>query len=131
MLRPTVLRRSRPAPTVALGLAAVLVTGVSSGCSFRMVRPAPAREDWPARGSGPASELPCTSSPAPPLIDLALGLGLGTLGFVERDSGTATVALGTALLSLPFFASSIYGAYNVNNCRRYQSAVIDASTPAP
>jgi hypothetical protein len=125
MLRSTP-RRSRFAPAVALALVVTL-----GGCSFRIVRPAPAREDWPARGSGQASEVRCTSSPAPPLVDLGMGLGLGTLGYFERESGTKALALGVALLSLPFFASSIYGAYNVNKCRRYQSAVIDASAPGP
>jgi hypothetical protein len=119
-------RRPRLAPTVALGLTIAL-----TGCSFRLVRPAPPREEWPARGSGNMSQVPCTASPAPPIADFGIAVAAGTLGFVERNSGTSTAALGLALLSLPFLASSVYGTYNVAKCRRYQSAIVDATAPAP
>lgn len=125
MLPSSASRRPRLAQTVALGL-----TMAVTGCSFRIMRPAPPREEWPARGSGNTSEARCTASVAPPVVDFGLAAGAATLGFVERNSGTSTAALGLALLSLPFLASSIYGTYNVTNCRRYQSA-IDAAAPAP
>jgi hypothetical protein len=108
-----------------LALSLLLAT---SGCSFRLVRPAPPREEWPARGSGNASEVPCTASYAPPAVDLVLASASGTVGFIERNSGTSTAALGFMILSLPFLASSIYGAYHVTGCRRYQNAVVDAET---
>jgi hypothetical protein len=129
MLRSSASRRPRLAPTVALGLTIAMTT--TTGCSFRLVRPAPPREDWPARGSGNTSEVRCTATLAPPVVDFTLAAGVATLGYVERNSGTSTAALGLALLSLPFLASSIYGTYNITKCRRYQSAIVDAAAPAP
>lgn len=126
MLRSSAWRRPRLAQTVALGL-----TIAMTGCSFRVVRPAPPRDEWPARGSGNTSEVPCTTSIAPPIIDVGFAGAAVTLGFVERNSGTPTAALGLALLSLPFLASSIYGTYNVTKCRRYQSAIDAAAAPTP
>jgi hypothetical protein len=101
------------------------------GCSFRLVRPPPPREEWPARGSGNTSEVSCTASPAPPIADLTVAAGTTTIGFLERNSGTPTVAVGLMLLAVPFVASAIYGTYHVNHCRRYKAAVVDAAAPAP
>lgn len=123
MSGPPATRRPRLFTMLALGLVIAW-----SGCSFRIVRPAPPREEWPVRGAGSFSEVPCTSTPAPPIVDLGLAAGLGTLGFIERNSGTPNVALGFALLSIPFLASSVYGALRVGGCHRYRSAVADAST---
>jgi hypothetical protein len=124
MSRPNATRR-RPGATPLLALSLLVA---ASGCSFRVVRPPPARADWPARGSGNTSEIGCTATYGPAAADLIMATAAGTIGFVERNSGTSTAAIGLMVLALPFLASSVYGAYHATGCRRYQTAVYDAQT---
>jgi hypothetical protein len=97
-----------------------------AGCSFKLMRPPPARGDWPDPVTPSSSQEKCTRSPAPPGVDTSVALILGTLSYVESDSGSRrwfTPVTGAA--ALPFLASAIYGYWNMGRCRQYQSLFTD------
>jgi hypothetical protein len=116
MLRPNRARRLS-APVL---LALCLVVG-AGGCSFKLVRPAPPRADWPTKVDAHSSEDPCMSSPAPPIADGVVFTAANALAYLERNSGAPIAAVGLVVVSVPFLVSAVYGAYHVNKCKRYQS----------
>jgi hypothetical protein len=106
----------------ALGLASLAL----GGCSFKILRPPPARGDWPDPVTPSSSQARCSITLGPPIVDTTAALTLGTLSYVERNSGSArwfTPAAGLA--ALPFLASAIYGYWNAGRCRQYQSLFTD------
>jgi len=109
------------APRALRRAAIVLVALAASGCSFRLVHPAPVRADWPAQVTAHDSEVACTSTPAPPIADAGLFAAGAALTYIERTSGSPPFTVGIALASLPFLASAIYGTVQVSRCRQYQS----------
>jgi hypothetical protein len=117
----------RRVATVFVAAVAAVVFGLGlGGCSFKVMRPPPARGDWPDPVTPSSSQAKCTRSPAPPVLDTSVALILGTLSYVERDSGSRrwfTPATGAA--ALPFLASAIYGYWNMGRCRQYQSLFTD------
>ena len=111
-----------PLPLLLLALA-------SAGCSFKIVRPPPARSEWPVNVTSHDSELGCTSTPAPPIVDGLFFATGATLAYVERNSGTPSLAIGIGLASVPFLISAIYGAINVSACRGYQARFRPSAGP--
>jgi hypothetical protein len=114
--------RARPSsPLVASALVFVVGAALgSSGCSFLIVRPPPARADWPDPVTPHSSQLRCTSTVAPPVIDATVALGLGTLAYVERDSSVRVFSPIVAAAALPYLVSAFYGAFEVTRCRSYE-----------
>jgi hypothetical protein len=83
-LAPTAARRRARGPlAAALGLGLVM-----GGCSFYRLQPPPHREDWPSTVDEHSSQLRCTSSYGPALVDTVIGVTLATLAFVERNAIT-------------------------------------------
>ena len=114
--------RSRLRGAVAVGLALL-----ASGCSFRIVRPAPARDEWPNPVLASSSQVGCTDSPAPPIVDTGVAGVLGSIAYIERHSGSPPLTIGIGLAALPFLVSAIYGYIDTAQCRRYERLF----TPAP
>jgi hypothetical protein len=104
-------------------------TLVMGGCSFvpKLVRPPPPPDAWPdpARPDSYSVQDRCTSSPFPPVVDTGLAFGLGTLTYIERNSGfpPTTYALGVA--SVGFLVGAIYGYATTHQCRRYNALFED------
>jgi hypothetical protein len=113
-------RRPRPAAALALAL-------VVSGCSFRLVQPAPPRSEWPDPVLPSSSQVRCTESYLPPAADLTFAAITGTLAYVERDSGAPQVALLLGITSIPLLVSGIYGLVKVSSCRSYQARFREAA----
>jgi hypothetical protein len=63
----------------------------------------------------------CTASFGPPIVDTVAAGGLGTLGYIERNSGSSTLALIIGLSAIPYLASAMYGYVNSARCHSYQS----------
>jgi hypothetical protein len=116
------MRRSQHTTGWAYCLASTLVLG---GCSFvpKLVVPAPPSQDWPdpARPDSYSTRDRCTSSLFPPIVDTGMAVSLGTLTYIERNSGfpPTTYALGVA--GAGFLVAAIYGYVTTNQCRRYNS----------
>jgi hypothetical protein len=108
--------RSHGPRALALGLSLL-----ASGCSFRLVRPAPATDDWPNPVLPTSSQVECTDSLAPPIGDTGVTAALGTLTYVERHSGSPAVTYAIGLAAIPFLVSAIYGYIETQHCRHYQS----------
>jgi hypothetical protein len=110
--------RRGPGPTVAL----VLTLGLAAtGCSFRFIKPAPARDTWPSPVLPESSEERCTDVVGLPVADTIIGTGLGTLTYIERHSGSPTITVGLGLATIPYVASAIYGYIQTSRCDRYKS----------
>ncbi len=117
-------RSARSLVAGAAGLTALAL----GGCSFKILRPPPARADWPDPVTPSSSQAKCTRSPAPPLLDTGVALTFGSLSYIERNSGTSRwFTPMTGLAAVPFLASAIYGFWNVGRCRQYQSLFTDQS----
>jgi hypothetical protein len=114
-----------PLPAAACLLALAVA---SSGCSFRLLRPAPPRREWPEQVTASTSEEPCTVSPVPVAADLIFGSILGTLSYIERNSGSPKIAFGIGVAAVPMLISGVYGAVTVSRCRSYKSRFIDPAT---
>ena len=108
------------APKLALAVA-VAVTLASSGCSFRLVRPAPPRSEWPDPVLPSSSEERCTESPLPVVADATMGTISGGLGFIERNSGSPEIAIVLGVAAVPLLISAVYGAVTVSRCRSYKT----------
>src|SRR5262245_8200438 len=94
----------------AASLLAIAAVFISAGCSFRLVRPAPPRSEWPNPVLPSSSEERCTESVIPVVADAAFGTIFASLAYIERNSGAPEVALGIGIASVPFLVSAIYGA---------------------
>jgi hypothetical protein len=114
--RPQV-REGRRLPRAAFLLLAIL----SSSCSFVIVRPAPPREDWPEPVRPDSSEDKCTDSIAPPVADLVFSSILGSLTYIERNSGSPALTIGIGIAAVPPLVSSIWGFAKTAQCRRYKA----------
>jgi hypothetical protein len=101
----------------ALGLALF----AAAGCSFTVIRPSPVRADWPDPVTPHSSQMKCTRSPAPPLLDTGVALTFGTLAYIERDSGARWFTPLASAAAVPFVASALYGYWMTGRCRSYQS----------
>jgi hypothetical protein len=125
----------RPSPAfVHLGSAsglralACLLVLTCTGCSFRILRPAPPRSDWPEPVLPSSSEERCTNSLLPVVADATAGTIMASVGYIERNSGAPEVAFTVGALAIPFLISSLYGAVTVTRCRAYKAHFIDAAT---
>jgi hypothetical protein len=116
------MKRSRP---VACLVAAVLACA-ASGCSFKLVRPAPPREEWPDSVLRTTSQVPCTSSYTAPVADTLTGTLFGSLGYLERNSGSPKVAFVIGTAAVPMLISAVYGYISVTRCRAYRDRFYDA-----
>ena len=100
-------------------LSASIVLG---GCSFALVAGAPPRDKWPSDNRWGLDLNHCTASPAAPIADGALALGLwGSAVYVVRDGGDAA-PVEAALILIPavvYLASSLYGFSATSKCRTY------------
>ena len=108
------VRAVAPAIAVAVALA-------SSGCSFRLVRPAPPRSEWPDPALAGSSEERCTDSPLPPIADATFAAIFGSLGYIERNSGAPEIAFGIGIAAVPMLISAVYGTVMVSRCRAYKT----------
>src|SRR5258706_11770070 len=61
------------------------------GCSFLLVKPAPSPEEWPNPVVASSSEDKCTASAIPAAADTFMAGTLGTLAYIERNSGLRVV----------------------------------------
>ena len=122
-------RQGRSSRHVA-GLSIWALALVCAGCSFRLVRPAPPRDEWPDPVLPSSSESRCTDSALPVAADFVVATILGTVSYLERNSGSPKVALGIGVIAVPFFVSGVYGAVNVPSCRSYKSRFHDAAPAA-
>jgi hypothetical protein len=105
---------------LALAVATTVgLTPFASGCSFKLVRPAPAPADWPNPVVPSSSQQGCTASLAPPAADTAIFGGLAGVAVLERHAGSTAITAGLALSSIPFLVSAVYGYVTTANCRRY------------
>jgi hypothetical protein len=131
MTGPARARRAlRRARVVSLALALSM-----GGCSFMRVRPPPPPTTWPDPVLPESSELPCTPTLGPPILDSVVSVGFGTIAFVERnashyDPATGayvadvpgrSIAAGFGLASIVAAASAIYGYVETSRCRRYKA----------
>jgi hypothetical protein len=120
--------RSARQPSHARTATALLLAGLATGgCSFALVRPAPAPVDWPYPVTEHSSQQKCTSSLAPPNADLGAALGLGGLAFAyaarngaDQDPTTRWFTPIVGASALPFIASAVYGYFQIGRCRSYQ-----------
>jgi hypothetical protein len=123
----------RDRPRQARAAAALLLAGLATGgCSFTLVRPPPARADWPYPVTEHSSQQKCTSSLAPPNADLGVALGLGGLAYFyaarhggEQDPTTRWFTPIVGASALPFLASAVYGYFKIGSCRSYQNLFAD------
>lgn len=121
MIRPRPARaRHRPVAIWALAL-------IVSGCSFRLVRPPPPRDQWPNPVLPSSSQDPCTDTYMPAIADFTFGALFGSLAYVERNSGAPQLALAMGIGSLPLLASGIYGLVKITSCRNYKARFQDAA----
>jgi hypothetical protein len=107
-----------PRQTDACALALAFVLG---GCSFEVIKPAPAPSTWPNPVLPDSSERPCTDSIGLPIVDTIIGGSLGTLTYIERNSGSHTITIGIGIASIPYLASAVYGYIQTARCDRYKS----------
>jgi hypothetical protein len=107
-------------PTTSLRRAVLLLALTSTGCSLKFVRPAPPRADWPSPVTSDSSQEGCTDLTALPVADTIAGVGFGTIGFLERNSGSRVIALGLDLTAIPFLVSAGYGYFHTVRCHRYE-----------
>ena len=129
-------RGARPPRCPQAGLAVALILALGAGgCSFHWVKPAPPRDEWPNPESSGWSEERCTTSVGPPVADTVVGVALGTLAFIERNSVSYSVqdmryepdvpsraiagVLGIG--GLVALASAVYGYVQTTRCDHYQS----------
>jgi len=115
---------------------AIGLLGTSSGCSYVFTRGPTARVDTLAAPE-PSASPPCSTSNAPPAIDLVLGsasFGVGMLGLAEAampssSSGSSlsginkSAAVPGAILALVgtvFLASAVTGLGRTAECRRLE-----------
>jgi hypothetical protein len=91
------------------------------------MRPAPPASEWPNLVLPSSSQLECTDSLAPPIGDTGVTAALGTIAYLERNSGSPAVTAGIGLAVIPFLISAIYGYVETIQCRRYDSRF----TPSP
>jgi len=117
---------------------AIGLLGTSSGCSYVFTRGPTARVDTLAAPE-PSASPPCSTSNAPPAIDLVLGsasFGVGMLGLAEaampsRSSGEFSSLSGInksaavpgailALVGTVFLASAVTGLGRTAECRRLE-----------
>jgi hypothetical protein len=119
------LASGAPSRTAACLLALALV---SSGCSFRLLRPAPPRAEWPNPVLPSSSEEQCTDSALPVVADATFGAIFGSLAYIERNSGSPKVAFGIGVAAVPLLISAAYGAVTVSRCRSYKKLFIDPAT---
>jgi hypothetical protein len=105
----------------AARLGALLVALGSGGCSFAIMRPPPARDSWPNPVTAHSSQERCSNIASPPIADTVVGAGFGTLGFVERNSGSPKVAFVLGASAVPYLVSAIYGYVALARCRSYVS----------
>ncbi|HSZ81846.1 MAG TPA: hypothetical protein VLA14_06170, partial [Polyangia bacterium] len=96
-------------PTTSLRRAVLLLALTSTGCSLKFVRPAPPRADWPSPVTSDSSQEGCTDLTALPVADTIAGVGFGTIGLLERHSGSRAIAFGLDLTAIPFLVSAGYG----------------------
>src|SRR5882672_6332406 len=93
--------RRGPRPSTALAVALAAVVG---GCSFQVIKSAPPRSTWPDPVLPDSSERACTDTIGLPVVDTIIGGSLGTLTYVERNSGSRTITIGIGLAALPYLA---------------------------
>lgn len=115
---------------------AIGLLGTNSGCSYVFTRGPTARVDTLAAPE-PSASPPCSTSNAPPAIDLVLGsasFGVGMLGLAEAampssSSGSSlsginkSAAVPGAILALVgtvFLASAVTGLGRTAECRRLE-----------
>jgi hypothetical protein len=108
-------------------VAALCLAALASGCSFRIMRPAPPASEWPNPVLPSSSQLECTDSFAPPIGDTGVTAALGTIATLERHSGSPAVTAGIGLAAIPFLISAIYGYVEAIQCHRYDARF----TPSP
>jgi hypothetical protein len=103
-------------PTKTLrSLALTSATGLAlSGCSFLLVKRPPATVQRPR-------QVECTTSYAPPVMDVLLGVTMGTtaaLGVLGTQKSTPDAKVPLFFLGFsPFIASSAFGFKGVSDCR--------------
>jgi hypothetical protein len=107
-------------PKTSLRQATLLLALTSTGCSLKFVRPAPPRADWPSPVTSDSSQEGCTDLTALPVADTIAAVGFGTIGFLERNSGSRPIAVGLDLTAIPFLVSAGYGYFHTVRCHRYE-----------
>jgi hypothetical protein len=117
----------RPRLASAGPVVACLLALACTGCSLRLLRPAPPRSEWPDPVLPSSSEEPCTESAVPVAADAVFGTIFGGLGYVERNSGSPEIAFAIGTLAVPVLVSAIYGAVTVSRCHTYKARFHDAA----
>jgi hypothetical protein len=107
-------------------LLAAALACAASGCSLRILRPAPPRSEWPEPVLPSSTEEKCTTTLAPVVGDAAFGTIFSGLSYVERNSGAPKLAFAIGTAAIPMFISAVYGAITVSRCRAYTTRFRDA-----
>src|SRR5215831_4521737 len=115
-------------PRAAACLLSLAVAVAGSGCSFKLLRPAPPRSEWPNPVLPSSSEERCTDSVLPPVGDATFGAIFGGLSYIERNSGAPQIAIGLGVAAVPLLVSAVYGFVTVSRCRSYEKLFIDPAT---
>jgi hypothetical protein len=98
---------------------ALLLALSSAGCSLKFVRQPPPRSDWPNPVTTDTSQQQCTEVTALPVADTLAAVGFGTIGYLERHSGSKSIALIFDVTTIPFLVSAVYGYVYTVQCHRY------------
>jgi len=97
----------------------LLLALTSTGCSLKFVRPPPPRSDWPNLVTTDTSQQQCTDVTALPVADTLAAVGFGTIGYLERNSGSRSIALAFDVTAIPFLVSAVYGYVYTAQCHHY------------
>jgi hypothetical protein len=107
---------------------ALLLALTSAGCSLKFVRPPPPRSEWPNPVTADSSQAGCSDVIALPVADTLTAVGVGTIGYLERNSGSRSLALIFDVTTIPFLVSAVYGYVYTVQCHRYDK-LFDQSQP--
>jgi hypothetical protein len=108
----------------------LLLALTSAGCSLKFVRPPPPHSDWPDPVTSDSSQQQCTDVIALPIADTLAAVGFGTIGYLERNSGSKPIALIFDVTAIPFLVSAVYGYVYTERCHRYDKLFEQPQQPA-
>jgi hypothetical protein len=110
---------------------AALLALASAGCSLKFVRPPPAPSDWPDPVTSESSQHQCTDVLAPAVADTLAAVGFGTIGYLERHSGSKPISYIFDVTAIPFLVSAVYGYVYTERCHRYERLFDQPQQVAP